>query len=247
MTFDAKDAVNTPQDQRTYDANQRQQAQHAEATCPKDVFKVGGRETAIAHEYLAQVRIWLDRYKSYPAAAQQAHQQGHAVVRFTILGDGKVINASVLQSSHVPVLDQAALRMLHDASPLPKLPCKLSKVTVTIPVDFALGQQQETLAQQNAREFPCVFNPFACGSEGPFTLLETTHLVTQDIEKQVWGYAPSDQVKIIRTFDTRTHCLEARRDYTQYRRRITSGTRSDAVAVVTYTCALPPAWQEIDR
>lgn len=263
ITFDAKDAVQTSEDQQTYTRNAQEQARvqadkpvnqharsllsaHAEKTCPKDVFEVGMPETAVAREYLDSVRLRLARFKRYPAAAQQAQQQGHLVVGFTVLHDGRVTHARILQSSHFPLLDEAALRMLRDASPLPSLPCSAKKVTVSLPVDFALPQQPETQEQRNARDFPCVFT-LACGSEGAFALLETTHLATQDLEKQLWGYALADQVKIIRTFDTRAHCLEAKKEYTQYRSRLTSGTREDVVAVVTYTCALPPAWQEIDR
>jgi protein TonB len=92
-------------------------------------------------DYLDRLRRWLNRYKHYPEAAQKAKQQGHLIVSFIILRDGTVIDPRIEQSSGFPLLDEAALKMLHDASPVPPLPDRYRAVRlgVDLPVDFSLG------------------------------------------------------------------------------------------------------------
>ncbi len=92
-------------------------------------------------DYLDRLRRWLERYKRYPEAAKQAKQQGRLVVSFTILRDGTVRDARIEHSSGFPLLDQAALQMLHDASPVPPLPQTFhgGRVGIDLPVDFSIG------------------------------------------------------------------------------------------------------------
>jgi periplasmic protein TonB len=92
-------------------------------------------------DYLDRLRRWLNRYKHYPEAAKKAKQQGHLVVHFTILRDGTVIDPRIEQSSGFPLLDEAALKMLRDASPVPPLPQRYhaAQLGVALPVDFSIG------------------------------------------------------------------------------------------------------------
>ena len=95
-------------------------------------------------DYLDRLRRWLNGYKRYPEAAQQRKQEGELIVSFTILHDGTVIDPRIERSSGFPLLDEAALKMLRDASPVPPLPARYrgERVGVDLPVDFSIGLLQ---------------------------------------------------------------------------------------------------------
>jgi periplasmic protein TonB len=92
-------------------------------------------------DYLDRLRRWLNRYKQYPQAAEQRKEEGRLVVSFTILHDGTVLDPRIERSSGFPLLDEAALRMLRDASPVPPLPAtyRAERVGIDLPVDFTIG------------------------------------------------------------------------------------------------------------
>jgi periplasmic protein TonB len=92
-------------------------------------------------DYLDRLRRWLDKYKRYPEQAKKDKQQGQLVVSFTILRDGTVRDPRIERSSGFPLLDEAALAMLRDASPVPPLPPSFrpSAATIDLPVNFELG------------------------------------------------------------------------------------------------------------
>jgi periplasmic protein TonB len=92
-------------------------------------------------DYLERLRRWLNKYKRFPEEAQKQKQHGQLVVSFTILRDGTVRDPHVERSSGFPLLDDAALQMLRDASPVPPLPEKYRapQVAVDLPVEFSIG------------------------------------------------------------------------------------------------------------
>jgi periplasmic protein TonB len=92
-------------------------------------------------DYLDRLRRWLNKYKRYPDQAKKDKEQGHLVVAFTILRDGTVLDPHIEHSSGFPLLDQAALAMLHDASPVPPLPerYRAARLAIVLPVDFSIG------------------------------------------------------------------------------------------------------------
>jgi periplasmic protein TonB len=100
-----------------------------------------GPVTGPGDDYLDRLRRWLARYRHYPEAAKKAQEQGQLVVSFTILRDGTVIDPHIERSSGFPLLDEAALKMLHDASPVPPLPAayRAQRLDVGLPVNFSIG------------------------------------------------------------------------------------------------------------
>jgi protein TonB len=100
-----------------------------------------GPITGPGDDYLDRVRRWLNKYKHFPEEAQKQKQHGQLVVSFTILRDGTVRDPHVERSSGFPLLDAAALQMLHDASPVPPLPetYRAPQVAVDLPVEFTIG------------------------------------------------------------------------------------------------------------
>lgn len=91
-------------------------------------------------DYLAAVQARLARYKVYPRPAQLARQEGAVLIRFTIAGDGTIIDWAIIQGSGHDSLDRAAEALVQRASPLPPLPVELGRdrLEITLPVQYAL-------------------------------------------------------------------------------------------------------------
>lgn len=104
--------------------------------------QTGGKRGDAKH-YYSKLMAWLNRHKTYPKQAKKAKQQGVATVRFTIARNGSILFKKLEKSSGVAQLDKAALQLLEDANPVPKLPKKLQKeqLTVVIPIEYSLITQ----------------------------------------------------------------------------------------------------------
>lgn len=92
-------------------------------------------------DYLDRLRRHLNRYKQYPEEAIKQKQEGTVLLGFELAHDGTVTKAWIEQSSGNPLLDQAALTMMHDASPVPPVPERYwdKKGPIILPVDFKIG------------------------------------------------------------------------------------------------------------
>ena len=92
-------------------------------------------------EYLEELRRWLARHKHYPQEAIDKNEEGQVVVGFTLKRDGTVLQAWIEKSSGVPILDRAALAMLHDASPVPPVPARYqgAELKLAMPIDYSIG------------------------------------------------------------------------------------------------------------
>ena len=95
----------------------------------------------LSEDYLLRLQAWIAREERYPAEARAEHREGKGVVGFTIARDGKVTRAWIDQSTGSPLLDQASLATIRDASPVPPLPHDLSGTSVDfyLPVDYSLS------------------------------------------------------------------------------------------------------------
>ena len=92
-------------------------------------------------DYLDAVRRWVTRYKKYPDDAIKQKQEGIVQLGFKFTRDGTVTDAWIEKSSGFPMLDQAALAMIHAASPIPKVPDRYQGDTLTLvmPENFKIG------------------------------------------------------------------------------------------------------------
>jgi protein TonB len=95
---------------------------------------------AEASSYSAIVLAHLQRFRIYPDHARSAGITGVSTVRFTLGASGSVVAVSLAGSSGQSVLDQAALAMVHRASPFPPIPASLGRGSMTFaaPVRFNL-------------------------------------------------------------------------------------------------------------
>jgi protein TonB len=82
--------------------------------------------------------VHINRHKRYPAKAREAHQHGVARVAFAMDREGRVLRASIMQSTGFETLDQAAIEMLNRASPLPAPPASMPGETIgfVVPVNY---------------------------------------------------------------------------------------------------------------
>jgi protein TonB len=79
------------------------------------------------YAWAAYLRAWVDRAErvgnlNYPDEARRRHIGGVVVINVGIRRDGSVERADIVQSSHIPILDEAALRIAKLAEPYPPLP-----------------------------------------------------------------------------------------------------------------------------
>lgn len=79
------------------------------------------------YEYAAYLRGWVDRVErvgnlNYPDEARRRHIGGLLVISVAIRRDGSVERADVIQSSNIPMLDDAALRIVRLSEPFAPLP-----------------------------------------------------------------------------------------------------------------------------
>lgn len=79
------------------------------------------------YAYANYLRAWVDRAErvgnlNYPDEARQRRLGGQVVVTVGVRRDGSVESSRILRSSGVPLLDDAALRVIELAQPFPPLP-----------------------------------------------------------------------------------------------------------------------------
>jgi len=92
-------------------------------------------------KFAAVVRKKIESQKRYPEAAQTSGIEGRARVKVTILRDGKLENAEIIESSGYEILDKAALQSVQDAAPFPPIPEALKRDTIqmSIRLNFRLS------------------------------------------------------------------------------------------------------------
>jgi periplasmic protein TonB len=89
---------------------------------------VPGLSTAavrVQASWLKQLTTHFNRYKRYPAQAQNREIRGEVSVQFTMDRSGKVLASHIVRSSGSALLDEEALALLQRASPLPQPPEQL--------------------------------------------------------------------------------------------------------------------------
>ena len=99
-----------------------------------------GGKVGDSRHYFSQLSVWLGQYKTYPPELKKRKAQGVVTVKFGIRRNGEIFAAAVKTSSGYPALDDAALQMLADASPLPPLPTSIKKeaIYLVIPIEYSL-------------------------------------------------------------------------------------------------------------
>ena len=104
----------------------------------KDIRRADGRVSD--SRYFLQLMAWLNRYKEYPVEMKKKKKQGVVTLQFSINRQGELLDSKVIRSSGYPDLDAAAIRMLKQADPLPRIPGSMrrERLTLAIPIEYSL-------------------------------------------------------------------------------------------------------------
>lgn len=96
---------------------------------------------AISPGWNAAVAAWLQRNKTYPAAARTRGEEGSGHVRFTVARDGRVLAVELTRPTGSSTLDDALRRLLTGAT-VPAFPDTMphDQVTVQVQVRYSLDQ-----------------------------------------------------------------------------------------------------------
>ncbi|MGH6612758.1 energy transducer TonB family protein [Sphingomonas sp.] len=90
--------------------------------------------------YRARLEAHLARFRTYPAGARSAGQEGVVHLRFLMDHDGRVIDAWVEASSGIGDIDREALASVMRAQPLPALPSGWpDRMDISLPIQFEIG------------------------------------------------------------------------------------------------------------
>ncbi|OUR74403.1 hypothetical protein A9Q78_00745 [Methylophaga sp. 41_12_T18] len=104
-----------------------------------DSVSTGGNPGA-ERSYFAEIAAQLTRYKRYPSRSRRRNEEGIVTLFFVVSRDGKVTESRISKSSGYKRLDDAVLKMLRKAAPLPPFPDEMEKesLSINIPISFKL-------------------------------------------------------------------------------------------------------------
>ncbi|MBN1492916.1 MAG: energy transducer TonB [Candidatus Omnitrophica bacterium] len=90
--------------------------------------------------YYDLIRERLKQNTLYPVKAKLEGKEGLAYLSFVLRRDGVVSEIAVLNSSGEPMLDQAAMNSIRNASPFPPFPKNLieQEIKLNVPISFEL-------------------------------------------------------------------------------------------------------------
>lgn len=92
-------------------------------------------------EFYNNVHKRIGWYKRYPLLAQIRNMEGDVIVYTVVDNSGKVIEASIQDSSGNTVIDQGGIDTIYNASPFIAPPTELmtdNKVKLLVPISFKL-------------------------------------------------------------------------------------------------------------
>ena len=100
----------------------------------------GQTPASVLQRYYAELALWLERHKRYPANARRRRQQGTVKLHFIVDRRGQVLSHRIVSESGYRLLDREAEDMLRRARPLPAFPVQMTqaKLEVVVPVSFSL-------------------------------------------------------------------------------------------------------------
>lgn len=120
-------------------ADEQSEAKHKQSTGSANAQSQGGSPAA-RQTWYSQLAAHLARHKRYPSSARRRGQEGVAKLSFVVDRNGQVLEFKLVGSSGYRSLDEAVIKMLKQAEPLPKFPAEMTQdsLSITVPVQFAI-------------------------------------------------------------------------------------------------------------
>jgi TonB family protein len=112
----------------------------AEQRAAEEKARFDAEQEQLAHNYRLELVRWLTSHVEYPERALGRRATGRVQLDIVAGRDGRILRENISSSSGNTLLDQAALKMLERATPLPRMPENLigDSFSFTMPVTFAL-------------------------------------------------------------------------------------------------------------
>ena len=129
---------------------------------PSPAPSSGTAQTAAAYidpEYLKLISVHIQHYYVYPTRAVGHDWEGKVVVQFTFEKNGALLASAVARSSGVSVLDDEALTMVRQASPLPPIPDRMHMNQMSAVVPICFHAQQGVTSMSFGRGFSVSAQP----------------------------------------------------------------------------------------
>ncbi|GAB4218942.1 MAG TPA: energy transducer TonB [Spirochaetota bacterium] len=85
----------------------------------------------VTMQYTDMIRQRIQESLVYPATARKDGIEGKTYIKFTIDKNGNLLSAIMVRSSGSALLDDAALKAIHSASPFPAIPDTIGRERMT--------------------------------------------------------------------------------------------------------------------
>jgi len=123
----------------TNDTQPKQQKQKL-TTGKANAITTGG-QVAARQSYFSLLAATLAKHKRYPTASRRRGEEGIVKLFFIVDRDGKVLEYRISETSGSRRLDEAVIKMLDKASPLPAFPADMrqQRLEVNVPIAFQLN------------------------------------------------------------------------------------------------------------
>jgi protein TonB len=100
-----------------------------------------GAQAAAKQSYFSMLAATLAKHKQYPIASRRRGEEGIVKLFFVVNRNGKVLDYRISESSGSRRLDEAVLKMLKKAEPLPAFPADMlqPELEINVPIAFQLN------------------------------------------------------------------------------------------------------------
>lgn len=100
-----------------------------------------GAQKAAKQSYFSMLAATLAKHKQYPVASRRRGEEGIVKLFFIVDRNGKVLDYRISESSGSNRLDEAVIKMLKKAEPLPAFPAEMlqPQLEINVPIAFQLN------------------------------------------------------------------------------------------------------------